>query len=984
MGHRFLALSIITVGLFIFGIQPVSAQRLMERLDRGVVAVKVSNGVFISWRLFGNDPDGIAFNVYRGSTKVNSSPITGATNLTDNAGTASSTYSVRTVINGVEQTGSKEVSVWSSNCLTINLQCPAGGTTPSGENYTYSPNDINVGDLDGDGEYELVVKWDPSNAKDNSQSGYTGNVHLHAYKLNGTCLWKIDLGKNIRAGAHYTQHQVADYDGDGFAEVICKTAPGTKDGTGAFLSKGPAASDNDNADYRNSGGYVLSGPEYLTVFNGRTGAEMATVNYVPARGTVSKAEWGDDYGNRVDRFNSVTAWLDGKLPSAVFQRGYYYRLTCAAWDWRNGQLTQRWFIDSRKTSGYNSMNDQGNHSIMAADVDNDGKDEIIFGSSGLDHDGKLLYANGMGHGDANHIGDMDPSRAGLELWLVREGATAGSNGSYLADAKTGQTIWGHKVSANTDVGRGCAADIDASHVGYEMWSSATDGTYNCKGTRISSNKGSVNFRVYWDGDLQDELLDDNKIDKWNGNGTTRLVTLNGNSCNGTKATPNLSADILGDWREEVILHDGASKLYLYTTTAVTTHRLYTLMHDPTYRAGVSSQQSAYNQPPHLGFFLGNGADKAPKPNMYVVGGTQYTLTTSVASGQGSITPSSGSYEEGASVTVTAKASEGYAFDRWGGDLSGSTNPATITMNSNKTISAYFVVDNRTYYTVSAQAAPGGTLTQNPEGERFPEGSSISFTAVPNEGWKFEGWTGDYTGNQAQYTISSLNANVNLTAVFMPVNPNLYEAEYALITNGVQESTNAGFSGTGYANVDNMVGSSVEFTVYTAGAGQRQTILTFANGTSTARTFSVKVNGVEVISSLSFEPTGAWTTWNQKTIDLTLKAGINTITFTSTGPDGGPNLDKLEFSPAVSTNTVRSMLKPGIRFYGNVLTIVTGSAKSSAQVDIFSLTGKKILSRNVQISNASTSVDLDEVQNGSYLLRVSLDGTMHVQKINLLR
>lgn len=603
-------ISILTI-IVMVSLSQIFAQRQMESLDRGLVAVSTGgSNVFLSWRLLGDDPASISFNIYRGSTKVNATPITGATCLEDKNGSATAKYSIRAVINDIEQSASKEVSTWASNCLTIDLQRPSS---------IYAPNDINVGDLDGDGEYELVVKYEPNNTKDNSQSGVVDKVYLHAYKLDGTCLWKIDLGVNIRGGAHYTQHQVYDYDGDGFAEVVCKTAPGTKDGTGAFLSTGPAATDNDNTDYRNSGGYILTGPEYLTVFNGKTGKEMATVNYVPARGTSLKADWGDDYGNRVDRFNSTTAWLDGKRPSIVFQRGYYYRLTCAAWDWRDGKLTQRWFVDSRKTSGYSSMNDQGNHSIMAADADNDGKDEVFFGASALDDDGKLFWANGNGHGDAGHIGDMDPSRPGLELWLVREGATAGAVGSYLADAATGKMVWGKTVAKDMDVGRGLAADIDSSHVGYEMWSAGTDGTYDCKNQRISTSKGSCNFRIYWDGDLQDELLDDNKIDKWNGNGTTRLVTLEGKSCNGTKATPNFSGDIIGDWREEVILHDGASKLYLYTTTTPTTNRLYTLMHDPQYRAQISSEQSAYNQPPHLSFFLGDGVDKAPKPKMFVPG-----------------------------------------------------------------------------------------------------------------------------------------------------------------------------------------------------------------------------------------------------------------------------------------------------------------------------------------------------------------------------
>lgn len=302
--HSFISILVLTSCSLVY------SQRQMESLDRGLVAVSTGgNNVFLSWRLLGDDPAGISFNIYRGSTKVNASPIIGATCLEDKAGSATAKYSVRAVINDVEQNATREVSAWATNCLTIDLQRPSS---------IYAPNDINVGDLDGDGEYELVVKYEPNNTKDNSQPGVVDKVYLHAYKLDGTCLWKIDLGVNIRGGAHYTQHQVHDYDGDGFAEVVCKTAPGTKDGSGAFLSIGPAASDNDNADYRNSDGYILTGSEYLTVFNGKTGKEMATVNYVPARGTSLKADWGDDYGNRVDRFNSSTAWLDGKRPSIIF------------------------------------------------------------------------------------------------------------------------------------------------------------------------------------------------------------------------------------------------------------------------------------------------------------------------------------------------------------------------------------------------------------------------------------------------------------------------------------------------------------------------------------------------------------------------------------------------------------------------------------------------------------------------------------------
>ena len=587
--------------------------RQMENLDRGLVAVKVSNGVFLSWRVLGTDPTGLGFNVYRGTTKVNTDVITGATNLVDAAGTTSSTYSVRPVLNGVEQAVGGTATTWASQTLKIALDRPAGGTTPANEAFTYSPSDIAVGDLDGDGSWDLVVKWDPSNSKDNSQSGYTGNVILDGYTLAGKKLWRIDLGKNIRAGAHYTQMVVADFDGDGKAELVCKTAPGTKDGTGTFLSKGPAASDNDASDFRNSSGFVTTGAEHLTVFRGTDGKELATVAYNPGRDPANGWGKSSETTNRVDRFLATAAWLDGVKPYAVMQRGYYGRMTLAAWGWDGTTLKQRWYYNSG-TSNVEGFG-QGNHNLSAGDVDGDGFDEIIEGASAIDHDGKFMYRTGLGHGDAMHMGDLDPDNPGLEVWEVHEDASV-AYGHELHDAKTGKILWG--ADYDSDNGRGMSGDIDASSPGAEMWSSAGAGIYSCKGKQLSTSKPSVNFRVYWDGDLQDELLDGNKIDKWTGNGTTRLITLTGTSCNGTKATPNFSGDLLGDWREEVILHDDAD-LYLATTTIATTYRLYTLAHDPVYRLAMSWQNAAYDQPPHLGFWLGAGVDKAPKPDIKLVG-----------------------------------------------------------------------------------------------------------------------------------------------------------------------------------------------------------------------------------------------------------------------------------------------------------------------------------------------------------------------------
>lgn len=587
------------------GTQAVQA-RQMESLARGLVAVKTGNGVFVSWRLLGTEPSSVSFNVYRNGRKLNNSPITSSTNYQDAGGDTNASYYVRAVLNGREQAPSETVGVWGKNYKSIPLQKPAGGKTPDGVSYTYSANDASVGDLDGDGEYEMILKWDPSNSKDNSQDGYTGEVFIDAYKLDGTRMWRIGLGKNIRAGAHYTQFLVYDFDGDGKAEIAMKTADGTKDGKGKVIG-------SNNADYRNAQGRVLSGPEYLTIFKGDTGGELATVDYEPARGNV--ADWGDSYGNRVDRFLAGVAYLDGERPSIVMARGYYTRTVLVAYNWRDGKLTKRWTFDSN-TPGNEAYAGQGNHSLSVADVDGDGKDEILYGAMAVDHDGKGMYSTGWGHGDAMHAGNLDPSRAGLEVFQVHENSHS-PYGLSFRDAATGKLIWG--VHAGKDVGRGMAADIDPRHEGAEVW--ANGGLYTAKGAKIGSAlPSSTNFGIWWDGDLQRELLDSNRIDKWDYQNarTINLLTAAGaSSNNGTKATPALQADILGDWREEVIWRTAeSSSLRIYTTTAVTNHRIYTLMHDAVYRLGIAWQNVGYNQPPHTSFYLGEGMPAQEKPNIY--------------------------------------------------------------------------------------------------------------------------------------------------------------------------------------------------------------------------------------------------------------------------------------------------------------------------------------------------------------------------------
>jgi len=602
----------VTIGTLLLLITQAGAQRQMEKLGRGMVAINQGNGkVYIGWRMLGTDPDNIAFNAYRNNIRVNRQPIAESTNLVDNNGSTSATYTVRTVINGSEGETSKPAKVWSRNYLSIPLQTPEGCT----------PNDASVGDLDGDGEYEIVLHQAPR-GRDNSQRGTTAQPIFEAYKLDGTFLWRINLGKNIREGAHYTQFIVYDLDGDGKAEFACKTADGTVDGKGKVIG-------DANADYRNSRGYILDGPEFLTIFDGRTGAELVTTDYIPPRGRVS--DWGDDYGNRVDRFLACIAYVDGQRPSLVMCRGYYTRAVLTAWNFRDGKLTRVWTFDSDDgTPGNRDYRGQGNHNLSVGDIDGDGKDEIVYGACAIDDDGTGLYTTGLGHGDAMHLSDIDPDRPGLEVFAIHE-RPSHPYGANLRDAATGKVIWGLKLR---DPGRGLAMDIDPRHKGYECWANSSDGLYNCKGEKISDAKPrSCNMGIWWDGDVLREILDGSSprsraggqggafIDKWDYDNGTVIRLLNGGDydCltnNGTKANPCLHADILGDWREEVIwrTRDGR-ELRIFTTTIPTDRRFYTFMHDPIYRLSVAWQNVAYNQPAQTGFYMGDGMTAPPRPSI---------------------------------------------------------------------------------------------------------------------------------------------------------------------------------------------------------------------------------------------------------------------------------------------------------------------------------------------------------------------------------
>ena len=652
-------------------------KRVMEKLDRGTVAVKTNGGVYLSWRLLGTESlTNQAFDIYRDSEKIYTTGEHDATCYTDSKGTADNKYTVVPKGEAIDKT--EAVDVWTTNTTykgrsvaykDIAFKVPDGGKTPTDEEYTYTANDMSVGDLDGDGEYEYIVKWDPSNSKDNSVKGYTGNVYLDAYELDGTLLWRIDLGVNIRAGAHYTQYMVYDFDGDGKSEVILKTAPGSKDGEGNYVSKaGKNITKGDDAkDYRNSSGLLMGkdgGPEYLTVFNGETGAAMQTVDFDPPRSILTSSEWGDSYANRSERYLAAVAYLDGVHPSVVMTRGYYTYVYAAAYTWDGTDLKEQWLSTNTPTeenggtgctvkyadgTSKNNTNKtlyaQGAHSVSVADVDNDGYDEIIFGSAVLDHDGTVLTYDGRGHGDAEHVSDFD-NDGKQEIFMAHE---AGKHNAdiipYAVDIKryNGDIML---QAAKGDIGRGIMDNVDDEYALSSgnlslFWSVAADGIYNQAGKKVGdipNTNGSKmeNFAVYWDGDLGRELLDGNKLVKYSiKSGAERIYynrkneTLPGSINNGTKSNACLTADLFGDWREEIVLrHDDGVRIYF--STIPTDYRLTTLMHDSQYRCAIAWQNVGYNQPPHTSYYIGSAAlakDSNGNALNYLAPNTSFTEVT---------------------------------------------------------------------------------------------------------------------------------------------------------------------------------------------------------------------------------------------------------------------------------------------------------------------------------------------------------------------
>ena len=623
---------------------------------------EIKKGIYLSWRSFAEDDQKTTYDVYRGKKKV-ASKITD-TNFIDKTGKVGDVYKVVGSTDKALGLNVIETTPWNDHYLELQLFKPEDQTMPDGNVVSYKSNDISVGDLDGDGQLDLIVKWD-AGGQDNSKGGYTGTTILDGYTVDFSTgktnlLWRIDLGVNIRAGAHYTQFQVWDYDGDGKAEIAVKTADGSTtykstDGTDKTLEETgfvgavnadslPTDTISKEHDYRNDSGYILSGPEYFSMFNGDDGTLIGTTDYVPARGNVNN--WGDGYGNRVDRFLAGTAYLDGQAPYAVMGRGYYTRTALTAYyladtdgDGIGDSIRVKATFDSDEAG--KEYESQGNHNLSIADVDGDGKDEVIYGSIAFDDDLSVLYNTGLGHGDAMHLGDLIPERPGLEMMAVKE-ETGAKYHVTVQDAATGEILMGYQTGSDT--GRGAASDIDPTSPGAEFWAIAdadydaengspawdsTDGAvYASTSTldnleKLADTNPAANGLMYWDGDLLREIQDhvfnekdgyvpiSTGIYKWDYQ-TNEQETLFDSSevytINGTKGNPGISGDLLGDWREEMILRssDDDSKVRIYSTTIPTDYVIPTLLSDRQYREGLAWQNTAYNQPPHTSYLLSEG------------------------------------------------------------------------------------------------------------------------------------------------------------------------------------------------------------------------------------------------------------------------------------------------------------------------------------------------------------------------------------------
>ena len=569
-----------------------------------------NNRVLVSWRLLPTDKADVSFDIYRKGgngqeVKLNQEPINHSTNFQDIHADRSVNNTYRLTYSGGETTlDSYTLTAQRASQGLPYVSIPLQSTVNIAAGLVYAANDASVGDLDGDGKLEIVLKRlvvHPTSSDDDETGSVIDNVEhsmlLEAYRLDGTFLWRMALGPNILTG-NGGSFAVYDFDGDGCCEVALRTSEGTIFGDGREIGD----IDGDGiTDYRRIGAnYISGGPEFLSVVEGTTGRELARTNYI-ARGT--SEEWGDSYYKRASSYRIAVARCDKERTSIIMGRGCYGKIVVEAWDYTSEGLERRWRFDTTADNGrYKDYEAQGYHSLSVGDVDNDGKDEIVYGSCTIDHDGKGLNSCGLGHGDALHLGKFDTSRKGLQLWSCFE---SGAVGAALRDAYTGKVIW--KYNNPGDVGRCMVADIDPDSPGCEMWWYKGN-AHSPSGEDLGYAPNSCNMAIWWNGTLNRQLLDKSTIDapKVNGGRVFTLYRYNVTTINGTKANPCFYGDILGDWREEIIQPTSDNtELRIFSTWYPTEYRFPCLMSDHVYAMSALNQNIGYNQPTHTGYYLGS-------------------------------------------------------------------------------------------------------------------------------------------------------------------------------------------------------------------------------------------------------------------------------------------------------------------------------------------------------------------------------------------
>jgi len=1001
-------------------LQSFASPRQMEAIDRGLLVSNVGkSGMLVSWRLLGTESSDTEFNLYRDGTKIASIGKTAGTNYLDTAGKVTSQYTVAAVVGGKEGTKSAPSLVLDSSIVdhgksfpykVLKLDRPASQTMPDSAKTVcnYYPDDMSVGDLDGDGEYELVVKWIPDNYKDNSQSmegSYTGTVFIDAYELDGTKLWRIDLGKNIRAGAHYTQFQVYDYDGDGKAEMVVKTGDGTIDGKGKVIG-------DSSKDYRNASGIIITGPEYLTVFRGSDGAEITTIDYVPSRDIRAFGpydslglNWGDKYGNRCDRFLAATAYLDGVHPSLITARGYYTAAYVVAYDFDGKNLKQRWFHKS-ETPG-KGLYGQGNLNIVVGDLDRDGKDEIVYGAAALNSDGTLRYSLGLGYGYAAYVGDFDPDHAGLEVWAIHSDY---DDAKYIAEFRDdkGKIIFGDKPTKEKENGRAMAADIDSTSRGYEMWSYIVNEIHSAKGTPIKLDSSLIpdgeefnylgslvptSFRIYFDGDLQDELMSGPIVSKFNQQKKTIETYFDGETTLGligsqsTKNFPNLVADLFGDWREEMIFRSerDSSKIYILSTPVTTPHRLYTLMHDAQYRQAIAWQNTAYNLPPHPSYYLPDMVKKLTAPKVYTVGTNDYAVypdavlskTDSVSEKQTinlgqSIKDIGYSYmfctgvkAEGLPTGVTAKVdSASQTVKVSGKPTKAGTFAFTLTTVGSKaknvSLKGEFIVKD----TVKIDTAKVDTTKKDT--------SKVDTAKVDTA-----------KVDTTKVDTAKVDTTKKDTAKVVTAGSSIVDAAIPYKGEGSTETESNGYIGKGYFDFKNSTSSFATWLVKSPKEDSITLSIRYANGDSVSRDMELVVNDKE-IGIVKMGKTGSWSAWNTSSVKIKLKKGKNSITLKSTVKIGGADVDAFLFDIAgVETYTDKNsdalpIVLSGSGFHYQPATgTLFSPASGFAEIQFYDVSGTMRASISSHVTAGENEVVLEQgvLSGGMYVVMVKLDGKL---------